>query len=323
MHSKKLSRIGMIIVIAAASLLVPHSILGDGPPGGWPKQCAINLTFPNHGVPGNSTRNPELDRAINEEVANLNRVFGVKPNVLLLNDQGQPNAYASSQQTREDHTGTVYIGLTLIAEQIEDEEKGEIGLAGIIAHEFGHITQIRRRTQLRGKFMELHADFLAGWFLGKKNRVKPIKIEGFAKSLFEKGDFNFWHPLHHGTPNERVNAMMIGYASHEMSLDEAYVYGERLVTNQQVSARRLRAAFLQETRTVYPKRFEDLSDTDVDRVAGNIRSLARQHMDPKHWLIARHVASTWGDNASKKHLDRCPICTKFARAIAEGTALSD
>ena len=85
---------------------------------------------------------------------------------------------------------------------------------------------VLKRNNLPTKLRELHADYLAGYYLGKEGLSRE-KMEVFARSLFEMGDYNFWHPDHHGTPQERVQAMITGFMAgrHNRSVDEAYREG--------------------------------------------------------------------------------------------------
>lgn len=76
---------------------------------------------------------------------------------------------------------------------------------------------------------ELHADYMAGYYLGRKGLVTSSGVEEFATSLFEKGDYNFTSPQHHGTPIQRVAAMRGGYDDAQLSTIGAYAKGQRVV----------------------------------------------------------------------------------------------
>lgn len=99
-------------------------------------------------------------------------------------------------------------------------------MVGVLAHEFAHVLQYVRGNNLPTKLKELHADFLAGYYLGRK-RLMSGAVERFARALFEMGDFEFWNPNHHGTPQERVQAMSAGYIAGKSgaSIHEAYKLG--------------------------------------------------------------------------------------------------
>jgi hypothetical protein len=59
--------------------------------------------------------------------------------------------------------------------------------------------------------VELHADFLAGWLLGREGLLTTKSFQGFARFLFSLGDTFFGTALHHGTPRQRLNAMAAGW----------------------------------------------------------------------------------------------------------------
>jgi hypothetical protein len=173
----------------------------------------------------------DLDVRFNQEGTLIHSVFGVAPNMFIFDDGGSPNAYATPQDTAPGYTGTVYFGLTLIRTELWNMNKGGYAVAGIMAHEFAHILQNEKGSGLSSKGRELHADFMAGYYLGRKSYLAPTNIQAFAVSLYEKGDYAFWNPNHHGTPQERVNAMVLGFRSSSLSLDDAYSRGEDLFSS--------------------------------------------------------------------------------------------
>jgi hypothetical protein len=59
--------------------------------------------------------------------------------------------------------------------------------------------------------IELHADFVAGFYFGRDGTRSKQIVETFARSLFSQGDYAFNVPTHHGTPQQRVAAMQKGY----------------------------------------------------------------------------------------------------------------
>lgn len=178
-----------------------------------------------------TTGNSALDAMLNAEAGLLLSVFDVNPNMFLIDDcRGSGgNAYASPEHTVAGAYGTVYLGVCLIRDELWSMDKGGPAVAGIMAHEFAHILQIKKGSSLSSKYRELHADFLAGYYLGKKNYIQPQYVAGFAQSLYEKGDYNFRDPNHHGTPEERVIAMFAGFESAYRSASSAYRVGDEFV----------------------------------------------------------------------------------------------
>ncbi len=140
-----------------------------------------------------------------------------------------PNAYATPARYLDpDRDGTVILGLNLM--QVEQGHSNwGAALNGILAHEWAHILQ-QNTPGLRimpTPWKELHADFLAGWYMGLRSIElrTPVPIDGFGRSLYGKGDYGFFDPDHHGTPEQRAVMMYEGYDyarnSSERGLDAA------------------------------------------------------------------------------------------------------
>jgi hypothetical protein len=86
-------------------------------------------------------------------------------------------------------------------------------MPAIVAHEYAHIAQFKYKFPwTEGKWPELHADFLAGWFIAHRERF-PLPNDAYqaAASLYYKGDYDFNDRDHHGTPEERLKAFRAGY----------------------------------------------------------------------------------------------------------------
>lgn len=163
-----------------------------------------------------TTGDPQLDAALNGQAAVLGGMFGVTPNLYTLEDSQAANAYADCKNNR------VMLGLRLLKEELWTMSQGGVAVAGILAHEFAHIYQCAQGSSLSGKYRELQADWLAGWYLGKTSALMGTDVSSFAVSLWKKGDYNFRDPNHHGTPKERVAAMVDGFRSSTGSASAAY-----------------------------------------------------------------------------------------------------
>lgn len=118
--------------------------------------------------------------------------------------------------------GLVAVSLTLLhvyqpAQSSGSEQTGLLALETIIGHEFAHIYQMRNnyidRLSLGGgsKYIELHADYLSGWFMSKKNGLNIAALRPVADALFSRGDSAVGQPGHHGTKEERFAATLQGY----------------------------------------------------------------------------------------------------------------
>lgn len=182
-----------------------------------------------------TTGNAALDKVLNTEKINLENVFKVKVDLKVLDDSKAPNAYATNESSNPFFfDGTVYMGYTLLNNELMKRKNGVFAVKGIMAHEFGHILQTKLKCELQGSQRELHADFLAGYYVAVRGEFKTeADLTAFAESLYEKGDSELWDESHHGTPEQRLKVMLAGFASAEKvsSPQEAYIFGIKLLTN--------------------------------------------------------------------------------------------
>src|SRR5262249_4636037 len=103
--------------------------------------------------------------------------------------------------------------------EMEVHDTSGMTVLAIVAHEFGHIVQFRRQLRdriLTGqptvKRLELHADILAGYYLGARKRENQNLSFYSAGEVFHRiGDHSFNSPNHHGTPDERGAASEFGF----------------------------------------------------------------------------------------------------------------
>lgn len=204
----------------ACAMCMPALVWHPGrPPQEQPAGCALSLnsnqTAALRGRSTSRSGNDALDRALIAEVRKLDRVFGINPGYRFMYETGGPNAMATGETLVGGTRGTILFGLTLVSREL-NTAYGGAALAGIAGHEGAHIYQFANgyQSRLRGrtvKPMELHADFLAGWYFARTGRTEPSLV-AFGTSLFDKGDYQYNDRDHHGTPEERVSAMQAGYA---------------------------------------------------------------------------------------------------------------
>ncbi len=93
---------------------------------------------------------------------------------------------------------------------------GDAALAYIIAHEYSHAIQIAGRFRPKNiTAIELQADCLAGYFMGVMPDVTfdLADVEQIATLAHQIGDYEFNNAQHHGTPQERARAVLIGFQS--------------------------------------------------------------------------------------------------------------
>jgi hypothetical protein len=118
----------------------------------------------------------ETDHRLGRALLRLAQVFDVHPGCGFFDDGRQPNARAVPKSTVPGTEGTVLFGQSLFRKTMALNDDGMAVLA-VFAHEFGHIAQFRTRVHdtLRdgyptAKLVELHADFLAGFYWASARR---------------------------------------------------------------------------------------------------------------------------------------------------------
>jgi hypothetical protein len=210
----------------SAGLLSPTSILADASDY---EGCCLSLDQFNTvhssssrlaamGTPDliPSSGDKTLDRAIGITVSRVSREFDVHPGFGFIDDQ--LNAFASPEPLVPGTRGTVYFGMPLLRRQLKVAPSG-VAVMGVIAHEFGHIAQFDSglhsrlsRGQPTVRLVELHADYLAGFYAGTRARTnKALHTDDLGDAFFSIGDTQFSNRQHHGTPSERVQALTQGF----------------------------------------------------------------------------------------------------------------
>jgi hypothetical protein len=186
----------------------------------WPMQqiqhyCAWNAAALQNFRTYSSSGNDNIDAALIAELKKILNIIPINPGFQYIDDVS-PNAFAVPENVVRGTQGTVYIGLRLINGEFNNDAYGGVAVAGICAHECGHIYQFQNgyMEALAGQtalLVELHADYIAGLYLGRDRSHSREHVEVFSHSLFSKGDYDFNKPQHHGTPDQRVRAMRQGY----------------------------------------------------------------------------------------------------------------
>jgi hypothetical protein len=161
----------------------------------------------------------EFDFALAQTLMKIGATLEVLPGFAYYDDGDSPNAYATNARRLQRADGTVLFGLRLFRQTRVELEYPEVAVTAVCAHEFGHILQSKydlQKTLLKGqptvKLVELHADFLAGYFAGIRKLEKPdFPAAIFPVKLRSMGDNDFNNPQHHGTPKERAAAAVQGF----------------------------------------------------------------------------------------------------------------
>jgi predicted metalloprotease len=108
---------------------------------------------------------------------------------------------------------------------------GDFGVAYIVAHEYAHNVQFelgfyRLAPTRTVKPFELQADCMAGLWgnaVYQEGLLEPGDVEEAINTAAAVGDFDFGNQQHHGTPEERRAAWLLGYRSGDPSVCRRFV----------------------------------------------------------------------------------------------------
>ena len=185
-----------------------------------------------------SSANRNFDRALAQTLSRLGKALEVLPGFGYYDDVDGENAFATKLRKFARADGSVLFGLRLLETTLKLAEHPDIAVTAVCAHEFGHIVQYKHGLHTRlfdgtgtKKRVELHADFLAGFYAGIRKREKPnYNAAVFAVKQRAHGDNNIDNVEHHGTPQERAQAVVRGF---ETSFRERRPLGEAIETGIQ------------------------------------------------------------------------------------------
>ncbi|HEX2885618.1 metalloprotease [Vineibacter terrae] len=163
--------------------------------------------------------NAAFDYALAQTLARLTATLQVLPGFAYYDDHDGLNAFASDAVRMQKADGTVLFGSRLLRRLMAGDDHPDVAVTAVCAHEYGHILQFKRGLiprlqagQTTVKRAELHADFLAGYYAGRRKLEKrdyPAAV--FAATQHSFGDNQVSHPSHHGTPDERAAAIVAGF----------------------------------------------------------------------------------------------------------------
>lgn len=163
---------------------------------------------------GNTAIDIDLDRALKQ----LADCFDVHPGFGFYDDGNAPNAWASAKNVIPGTNGTVAFGQHYYKKWMDYDPTG-ISVLATCAHEFGHIMQYQsghydeiKGGLSTGKRIELHADYMSGFYIGLLKRQNPGASFWKAGDKFRQiGSFDDKDPMFHGTPTDRVAASQQGF----------------------------------------------------------------------------------------------------------------
>lgn len=184
----------------------------------------------------------DFDAALAQTLAKISSCLNVSPGFAYYDDYDGANAFASRERRLSGDDGTVLFGQRFLKQLMAAPESPEVAVAGVCAHEFGHILQYKLRYdevltdgQPTAKRLELNADFYAGYFAGVRKRELPsFPAAVIAMTQYNSGDEMLKNPQHHGTREERGKAIVKGYETaydNKKSLLDAIKIGMEFVTS--------------------------------------------------------------------------------------------
>lgn len=160
----------------------------------------------NSGTIGNTLNNLFWDQKMSEEVA-LQRNFygGIPANVYILYEPSvqYKNAYANTN-------GNILFGYYMFYYTVATY--GELPVAGVLAHEWGH--RVQQHLNLSGYYRpehrELEADAFSGFYMALRKQWSWAQIQGYFANVYATGNYLFNAPDFHGTPDQRLAAANLG-----------------------------------------------------------------------------------------------------------------
>jgi hypothetical protein len=177
----------------------------------------------NSGNTGLTLNSPFYDQKMNEEV-NIQKNFfsGIPAAVFILYEKTpeEKNAYATPD-------GKILFGYYMFYYTIQNFN--ELAASGILAHEWGHRVQYTYGwSNSPHPHIELEADAFSGYYMALAKSFAWSQIQGYYASTYATGDYNFNHPTHHGTPDQRLAAAYLGVntATEAITNNHYYSYNE-------------------------------------------------------------------------------------------------
>jgi hypothetical protein len=165
-----------------------------------------------------SSGDATTDRYLGMALLRMATVFKVSPGFAFIDGPKADNAFATPTTLAQGGPGTVLMGRDTFVKEMRNDESG-MTVVAICAHEYGHIHQFMNgyhddlaELDKTVRTIELHADFLAGFFLATRKQDYPdLSMFKVGESFFNLGDTDFNGRNHHGTSEERIAAVTAGF----------------------------------------------------------------------------------------------------------------
>ena len=107
---------------------------------------------------------------------------------------------------------------------------GDFGVAYVLAHEYAHNLQqefgVFERPSPTAEPFELQADCFAGAWgnsVYRQGLLEPGDVEEAINTALAVGDFDVSNAQHHGTPEERREAWLLGFEGGDPGACERYL----------------------------------------------------------------------------------------------------
>jgi hypothetical protein len=205
-----------------------------------PCGCSSDEFANRHRTKASKSGDDKFDAALIEELKVIEQIIpGINPGFQFVTAH---NAFTTAETVIRGTQGTVWIGIEFVrnlADPSNNGVNGGISVAGVLAHECAHVFQlassdllkILMKGQTSAVLCELHADFLAGYYLARKRNVTPESLTAMQRVFVYQGAYDRADPNYHGTPGLRGAAMDTGYfaAKDGKSFAEASEIGARYV----------------------------------------------------------------------------------------------
>lgn len=247
-------------------------------------QCyTAGQNLPSGGYILRSSGYRSLDSIVIQEIINLQSFFQVKVDFFFLQEYYGSNAMYDPR-CNYNCNGSVFLGTKMLYEQLQKEHGIEC-VKAILAHEFGHCVQHIMGWKEAGKRVELHSDFMAGYYTGRMYNYDDEQVQSLFSEFYSIGDYNYWSLDHHGTKYERKCAFEEGYyfAKENFStVVSANSYAIQYVAaNNPCGVRKYKAAIVQYQNEL--ERRTKLLEKDIS--SGNTGSIKFKCNDKKKYKI--------------------------------------
>gem|GEM_PF-6979386 len=161
-----------------------------------------------------------LHREITWEIRNLETFFQVRALFRYYPDHTAPNAMAERPSRYSLYDGVVHLGVSYLNEKLSAPEFGPSVLIWTLGHEMAHVLQFRQRLDVTQARMELHADYLAGYYMGRQmdlgRKLSPNRVVAAMRDMGSDD---------HGSGLQRNVAFVTGLEDRNLDLEAAYPKG--------------------------------------------------------------------------------------------------